>query len=155
MAETVKDKIAGLGLRNVGLPLALALACEGVEVVGSDTNGDVSTDTLKSTATKFTSGAQDLAGLYRASSIKIAGASNTKVAGAFDPWVSPDLVPSKYGTPPVQTLETGAYDGIILAVSHSEIIEMGADKIRALGRPNATVYDLKGVLGRAGADLRP
>jgi len=76
-------------------------------------------------------------------------------ADVYDPWVSPDVMQSGYGITPVQTLETGAYDGIILAVAHSEFVEMGADKIRALGRPNATVYDLKGVLGRAGADLRP
>ena len=169
MAKTVKDKIAVIGLGYVGSPLALALAREEGEVVGfdtndhhkmalhqqPDTNGNVSTGSLKSTATKFTSDAQDLASLHRASSIKIAEAVNTKIADVYDPWVSPDVMQSEYGIIPVQTLKTGAYDWIVLAVAHSEFVEMGADSIRALGRPNATIYDLKGVLGRAGADLRP
>ncbi|WP_457650480.1 NAD(P)-binding domain-containing protein [Profundibacter sp.] len=169
MAKTAKDKIAVIGLGYVGSPLALALARKGGEVVGgdtydhhimalhqqTDTNGNVSTGSLESTATKLTSNAQGLASQHRASSIKIAGAANTKIAGVYDPQVSPDVMQSEYGITPVQTLETGTYDGIVLAVAPSEFVDTGVDKIRAPGRPNATVYDLKGVLGRAGADLRP
>ena len=50
--------------------------------------------------------------------------------------------------------ENGRYDAIILAVAHRQFVDMGATAIRALGKPDAIVYDIKGVLGKAGSDLR-
>jgi UDP-N-acetyl-D-galactosamine dehydrogenase len=39
-------------------------------------------------------------------------------------------------------------------VAHSQFAEMGAEKIRALGKPDAVLFDVKGVLPRGAADLR-
>ena len=46
------------------------------------------------------------------------------------------------------------FDAIIIAVSHSEFIEMGADAIHALGKNPHLVYDLKYVLPASASDLR-
>jgi UDP-N-acetyl-D-galactosamine dehydrogenase len=75
-------------------------------------------------------------------------------ADVYDPLVSAGAMRSEYGIDPIATLQPGAYDGIVVAVAHSEFIQMGADKIRALGRQNAVLYDIKGVFGRLASDLR-
>jgi UDP-N-acetyl-D-galactosamine dehydrogenase len=54
----------------------------------------------------------------------------------------------------VQTPSQGAYDGIILAVSHHQYVEMGAEAIRALGKPEHVLYDLKYALAPEASDLR-
>ena len=46
------------------------------------------------------------------------------------------------------------YDAIILAVGHNEFKEMGADQIRALGKAEHVLYDLKYVLPRQSVDMR-
>lgn len=72
----------------------------------------------------------------------------------WDPWVSAEVMQEEYGLTPVETPEQGAYDGIIVAVSHSEFVTMGAEAIRALGKPGAILYDIKGVLAKSESDLR-
>ena len=37
----------------------------------------------------------------------------------------------------------GKYDTIILAVSHQQFVEMGLERIRALGKPVSVLYDVK------------
>ena len=44
--------------------------------------------------------------------------------------------------------------GIVLAVAHEEFVDMGTEKIRALGKPEHVLYDLKYVLTADEADLR-
>jgi UDP-N-acetyl-D-galactosamine dehydrogenase len=41
---------------------------------------------------------------------------------------------------PVDTLETGKYDAIVLAVAHRQFVEMGGERIRALGKPGCIVF---------------
>ena len=48
----------------------------------------------------------------------------------------------------------GAYDGIILAVRHRPFLDMGAEAIRALGRPGHVFFDLKSAFDAADSDLR-
>ena len=43
---------------------------------------------------------------------------------------------------------------MILAVAHQQFKEMGADAIRALGKAEHVLYDLKYVLSHAESDLR-
>lgn len=50
--------------------------------------------------------------------------------------------------------QEGTYDGIIVAVSHREFVEMGAGRIRALGRPHAVLFDVKGIFDKALSDAR-
>ena len=72
----------------------------------------------------------------------------------WDPWVSPEAAREEYGLDLVATPETGAYDGVILAVAHREFLAADAAPARGYGRPNATVYDVKAALPRDAADLR-
>src|SRR3990167_502061 len=72
----------------------------------------------------------------------------------WDPWVNPDECEHEYGIRPVPVLEPGKYDGIILAVAHDEIVAMGSEGIRALGKPGAAIYDVKSALPRESSDQR-
>ena len=72
----------------------------------------------------------------------------------YDPWINAKEAEHEYGITPVAELAEGQYDGIILAVAHKEFVEMGASSIRALGKPENVLYDLKYVLPREAADLR-
>ena len=47
-----------------------------------------------------------------------------------------------------------SYDAVILAVAHREFAELGAEKIRALGRPGAVFFDVKGVFAKHESDGR-
>lgn len=72
----------------------------------------------------------------------------------YDPWINAKEAEHEYGITPVAELAEGQYDGVILAVAHKEFVEMGASSIRALGKPEHVLYDLKYVLPREAADLR-
>jgi len=72
----------------------------------------------------------------------------------YDPWVTAEESIHEYGISPVPTLNLATYDGIILAVSHNEFRAMGAEGIRALGKPVHVLYDLKYVLTAESVDLR-
>jgi len=72
----------------------------------------------------------------------------------FDPWVDPIEAKAEYGISPVSEPEQDTYDGIVLAVSHKEFLEMGEKEIRALGRPDHVLYDIKYVLPASESDLR-
>ena len=72
----------------------------------------------------------------------------------YDPWVSAEEAVHEYGITPVPALVQGQYDGIILAVAHHQFTTMGAPAIRALGKPDHVLYDLKYVLSAQQADLR-
>ena len=45
-------------------------------------------------------------------------------------------------------------DGIILAVAHSQFIEMGVEEIRALGKKSHVLYDLKYLFDSELSDIR-
>ncbi|MEI6838998.1 MAG: UDP binding domain-containing protein, partial [Alcaligenaceae bacterium] len=72
----------------------------------------------------------------------------------YDPWVSAQEAVHEYGLEPVQQLAPGRYDAIIVAVAHRQFIEMGAQAIRALGKPDHVLYDLKYILPADQSDLR-
>lgn len=75
-------------------------------------------------------------------------------AELLDPWVDADTVRLEYGVEPVRTPENGAYDAIIVAVAHKQFVEMGPAAIRALGKPGAVLYDIKGIFDKSKSDLR-
>ena len=72
----------------------------------------------------------------------------------FDPWVTAAEAQYEYGITPIGNPEAGSYDAIILAVAHQQFKEMGAAAIRAMGKPNVMLYDLKYVLTAKESDLR-
>lgn len=72
----------------------------------------------------------------------------------YDPWVDADEAMHEYGITPIASPQAGSYDGIILAVSHHQFVAMGCKAIRALGKPDHVLYDLKYVLASDESDLR-
>ena len=76
------------------------------------------------------------------------------VVEVWDPWISDADARREYGLELIAQPGVGDYDAIVVAVGHREFIEMGAEAIRALGKPDAILFDVKGVLPRYAADLR-
>lgn len=71
-----------------------------------------------------------------------------------DPWADPGEAEAEYGLKLLSEVPTGAYDGIIIAVAHSEFQALSADAIRAFGNEAHVLYDLKSILAPSEADLR-
>ena len=72
----------------------------------------------------------------------------------YDPWVDVQEAAHEYGITPVQSVNTDTYDAVILAVAHDQFKAMGADEIRALGKEQHVLYDLKYVLDATESDIR-
>ena len=72
----------------------------------------------------------------------------------YDPWVDVAEAEYEYGISPVVNLENAQYDAVILAVAHQQFKDMGVQAIRALGKSEHVLYDLKYVLSQAESDLR-
>ena len=72
----------------------------------------------------------------------------------YDPWVDASEAEHEYAITPVQSVKTDTYDAVILAVAHNQFKEMGVTEIRALGKANHVLYDLKYVLETAESDIR-
>lgn len=72
----------------------------------------------------------------------------------YDPWVDPSEAQHEYGLTPVNTMSAGAYDGIVLAVAHQQFRDMGAEALRAFGKPEHVLYDLKYLFAPEESDLR-
>lgn len=72
----------------------------------------------------------------------------------YDPQVDKDEAEAEYGIRPVERPEEGAYDAVVLAVAHREFLELGAKGIRAWGKPEHVLYDLKYLLPKEAVDLR-
>jgi UDP-N-acetyl-D-galactosamine dehydrogenase len=75
-------------------------------------------------------------------------------AVVHDPWVGAERLRTEHGLATVEAPEQGAYDAIIVAVGHREYVELGSDAVRAFGKQGAVLYDIKGIFGKTGSDLR-
>ncbi|MGF6712327.1 UDP-N-acetyl-D-galactosamine dehydrogenase [Luteibacter sp. W1I16] len=71
-----------------------------------------------------------------------------------DPWVDADEAERTYGIRTVSEPAHGAYDAIVIAVAHRQFHEMASAGIRAFGKPDAVIYDVKYVLPRDAVDGR-
>jgi UDP-N-acetyl-D-galactosamine dehydrogenase len=72
----------------------------------------------------------------------------------YDPCIAAADAQREYGIEPVAQPQPGTYDAIVLAVAHRQFRELGAERIRAFGKPDCVVYDVKGVLPREAVDGR-
>jgi UDP-N-acetyl-D-galactosamine dehydrogenase len=72
----------------------------------------------------------------------------------YDPWVSAEEARHEYGLDLVPDLVDGRYDAIILAVAHRQFAELGVERIRALGKADCVLFDVKHALPRAAVDDR-
>lgn len=72
----------------------------------------------------------------------------------FDDWADPEEVKHEYGIELISQIPKGSYDGIVLAVDHSELKEMGSAAIREYGKEKHVLYDVKHVLPKDESDIR-
>jgi UDP-N-acetyl-D-galactosamine dehydrogenase len=61
----------------------------------------------------------------------------------FDPWANPLEVKHEYNVETVKNMPQNKFDGIVLAVSHKEFLEINLEKYL---KKNGIIYDVKGVL---------
>ncbi len=76
------------------------------------------------------------------------------VADVYDPWVDSKEAEHEYGITPVMSPQAASYDAVVLAVAHKQFKELGAAGVRAFGKAEHVLYDLKYVLPANQADLR-
>jgi UDP-N-acetyl-D-galactosamine dehydrogenase len=72
----------------------------------------------------------------------------------LDPWCSNEGAQHEYGLDVIKEAKQDNYDAVILAVAHNEFKVMGPDAIKALGKKDSVIYDLKYVLPKEAVDLR-
>ena len=64
----------------------------------------------------------------------------------FDPWVDKDEAVIKLHIKPINEPVQGKYDAVLLAVAHDVFKELSVDQIRAFGKDNNVLYDIKYLL---------
>ena len=72
----------------------------------------------------------------------------------YDPWIDKEESIRQYGIIPVEQPEPGKYDAVIIAVAHHQFKAMGITAIRALGKKNHVLYDIKYILPAETVDGR-
>jgi UDP-N-acetyl-D-galactosamine dehydrogenase len=72
----------------------------------------------------------------------------------YDPWVNPEEAWQEYGIRPIAEPQAGKYDAVIIAVAHQQFKAWGAAGMRALGKPEAVLFDVKYVLPATAVDGR-
>ncbi len=72
----------------------------------------------------------------------------------YDPWIDPKEADHEYDIKPIALPDAGNYDAVIIAVAHTQFKELGVAGIRAFGKPNHVLYDLKYVLNADQSDIR-
>lgn len=72
----------------------------------------------------------------------------------YDSWAYPDEVEKEYGLELIKVLKENYYDGIVVAVDHSEFKALGATAIRKLGKEKHILYDVKHVFRVGESDIR-
>jgi len=72
----------------------------------------------------------------------------------YDPWIDKEESIREFGITPVEQPEPGKYDAVIIAVAHHQFKSMGITAIRALGKKNHVIYDIKYILPSEKVDGR-
>ena len=72
----------------------------------------------------------------------------------YDPHVKPEEVPADVNGHFISAPEKAHYDCIVLAVSHSDFISMGVEKIREFGREKHVLFDMKYAFEKGSSDAR-
>jgi UDP-N-acetyl-D-glucosamine/UDP-N-acetyl-D-galactosamine dehydrogenase len=72
----------------------------------------------------------------------------------YDPWVDKDESVHEYNIKPIDKPIEGKYDAILLAVSHNEFKALSVEQIRAYGKDNHILYDIKYLLKANESDGR-
>ena len=72
----------------------------------------------------------------------------------YDPWVDKAEAEREYNFTPISKPAMDNYDGIILAVAHNEFVDLGVEQIRAFGKNEHVLYDLKYIFTKEDTDIR-
>jgi len=72
----------------------------------------------------------------------------------YDPWADAAEAERTCHLRLLAEIPAGVYDALIVAVAHRQFQAMGAERIRAFGKPGAVLYDVKAVLPSAAVDER-
>jgi UDP-N-acetyl-D-glucosamine/UDP-N-acetyl-D-galactosamine dehydrogenase len=72
----------------------------------------------------------------------------------YDPWVDKDEAYLEYDIKSISQPEDDKYDAIILAVAHDEFKKISVERIRAFGKDNHVLYDIKYILNINESDER-
>jgi UDP-N-acetyl-D-galactosamine dehydrogenase len=72
----------------------------------------------------------------------------------YDPWADDAEARHEYDLSLTKNPQLGSYDAIVAAVAHDEFRKLGAAGIRAYGKPEHVLYDLKYILQPGESDLR-
>lgn len=75
-------------------------------------------------------------------------------AEVYDPWASAEEAIHEYNIKLLQQPQEQTYDAIVIAVAHSQFKAMGAPVLRAFGKTEHILFDLKYVFPSAASDLR-
>lgn len=72
----------------------------------------------------------------------------------YDPWCCPKTALKECGVKLISDCKDNSYDAIVLAVGHMCFKEMGSKSVRALGKDNHILYDLKFIFNKEEVDIR-
>jgi len=72
----------------------------------------------------------------------------------YDPWIDKEESLREFGIAPIEQPKPGKYDAVIIAVAHHQFKSMGIKAIRALGKKNHVLYDIKYILPSEKVDGR-
>jgi UDP-N-acetyl-D-galactosamine dehydrogenase len=72
----------------------------------------------------------------------------------YDPWVDKNEAIHEYDIKPIDQPVEGKYDAILLAVAHDEFKELTLEQIKAFGKDNHVLYDIKYLLDANEVDGR-
>jgi UDP-N-acetyl-D-galactosamine dehydrogenase len=64
----------------------------------------------------------------------------------YDPWINKHQADNEYGIKPIDEPIEGKYDAILLAVAHDIFKKLTLEQIKAFGKDNHVLYDLKYLL---------
>lgn len=71
-----------------------------------------------------------------------------------DPWASPDEALAEYGLELTARPLDAGYEAVVLAVGHRQFADWGVARVRAFGKPDAILYDVKHLFPRESTDGR-
>ena len=72
----------------------------------------------------------------------------------YDPWIDKEESIREFGISPIEQPEPGKYDAVIIAVAHHQFKSMDITAMRALGKKNHVLYDIKYILPSENVDGR-
>lgn len=71
-----------------------------------------------------------------------------------DPWCSVEEAKREYGLELVESVRENHYDAIVMAVAHDKFRSLGVDNVRAYGKKDHILYDLKYIFAKESVDIR-